>query len=135
MDIEKYFLEVDAQKQINRLAKKYNGKKIVIYGAGEYFQILVKNYDLSKLNIVAICDKKFEKDKNAESYGFTAIVPDDLKTLDYDLILVALLRDIYLCSYIETYILLDSKNEEKPVIPMIEPTFWYVIKTLLKNEK
>ena len=64
-DILTYFKEVNAQKQINKLARKYKNKKIVIYGAGEYFRILKENYDLSKLNIVGIADKKFETNKDA----------------------------------------------------------------------
>ena len=43
-----YFHNVKAQKQIDRLCKKYADKKIVIYGAGEYFKILNTNFDISK---------------------------------------------------------------------------------------
>ena len=40
MNILGYLKAVHAQRQINKLARKYKNKKIVIYGAGEYFQIL-----------------------------------------------------------------------------------------------
>ena len=60
----KYYNEVKAQKQIDKLTKKYKNKKIVIYGAGIMSEILFKNFDLSKLNIVAICDKNTKQQMN-----------------------------------------------------------------------
>ncbi len=39
MNILSYFKSVHAQRQINKLARKYKNKKLVIYGAGEYYQI------------------------------------------------------------------------------------------------
>ena len=65
MNILGYLKAVHAQRQINKLARKYKNKKIVIYGAGEYFQILKNNFDLSNLNIVGIADKKFETSKDS----------------------------------------------------------------------
>ena len=44
MNILGYLKAVHAQRQINKLARKYKNKKIVIYGAGEYFQILKNNF-------------------------------------------------------------------------------------------
>ena len=47
------------QKQIDKLSKKLKNKKLVIYGAGDFAKVLFENYDLSKLNILAVSDKKF----------------------------------------------------------------------------
>ena len=42
----------------------YKNKKIVLYGAGQFCNCVFENYDLSKLNIIAIADARFEdKDK------------------------------------------------------------------------
>ena len=57
-----FFNDNNAQKQIDKLAKKFKNKKVVIYGAGIYFQIIKNNFDISKLNIIGIADKKFEYD-------------------------------------------------------------------------
>ena len=70
MDYKKYFADVKAQKQINKLAKKYKNKKIVIYGAGIMAETLFNNYDTSKLNIVAVCDQKY-KDINTKFFDLT----------------------------------------------------------------
>ena len=126
LDILQYFRNVKAQKQIDKLAKKYKDKKIVIYGAGEYFNILQKNYDLSKLNIVAISDKKFEESKEANSTKFTPLTPEELKEFDYDVILVALLKDVSMCNYLESTLLINTKNENKKTQPIIEPNLSYL---------
>ena len=48
------------QKRIDKLSKKYAGKKIIIYGGGKAFELMCQNYDFSKLNIIGIADIKFE---------------------------------------------------------------------------
>lgn len=131
MNILNYFKAVHAQRQINKLARKYKNKKIVIYGAGEYFQILKNNFDLSKLNIVGIADKKFETSKNSNPTPYLALAPDELKDFDFDVILVALYDDTSLCDYLEYQLLINTENEGKPVRSIIEPTILYTIKVLL----
>ena len=58
-------------------------KKVVIYGAGDFAKVLFENYDLSKFNILAVSDKKFEKDKS-HFFGYKTISPEELKTFDCD---------------------------------------------------
>ena len=61
--------KIDFQQRINELAKKYNNKKIVIYGGGVLFSTAMQYYDFSKLNIIGIADKKFKnKDETLEGY-------------------------------------------------------------------
>ena len=131
MSILDYFKEVNAQKQINKLAKKYKNKKVVIYGAGEYFNLLNKNYDISKLNIVAICDKKFETSKELNKTKYNPIAPQELKEYDYDLIMVALYDDASLMDYLEYDLLINTKNENKKVISLIKPTFLCILRLIL----
>lgn len=127
----KYFKEVKAQKQINKLAKKFKNKKIAIYGAGEYFKVLYDNFDLSKLNVVAIADKKFETNKTSNYTSWEALAPEELKEFDFDVILVALYDDSSLMDYLEYELLINTQNEGKKVLSIIEPTFLYAIKVLL----
>ena len=131
MNILGYFKSVHAQRQINKLARKYKNKKIVIYGAGEYFQILKNNFDLSKLNIVGIADKKFETSKDSNPTPYLALAPEELKDFDFDVILVALYDDTSLCDYLEYQLLINTENEGTPVRSIIEPTILYTIKVLL----
>lgn len=129
----KYFKEVKAQKQINKLARKFKNKKIAIYGAGEYFKVLYDNFDLSKLNVVAIADKKFETNKDSNYTSWQALAPDELKEFDFDIILVALYDDSSLMDYLEYELLINTENEGKKVLSIIEPTFLYAIKVLLSK--
>ena len=132
-DILTYFREVNAQKQIDKLAKKFKNKKIVIYGAGEYFRILKENFDLSKLNIVGIADKKFESSKEINTFEYEALAPEELKDFDLDIILVALYDDVSVSNLLEYKLLLHTQNRNKPVLSIVEPTFFYIIKILLRK--
>ena len=131
MNILGYLKAVHAQRQINKLARKYKNKKIVIYGAGEYFQILKNNFDLSNLNIVGIADKKFETSKDSNPTQYLALAQEELKEFDLDVILVALYDDTSLCDYLEYQLLINTENEGKPVRSIVEPTILYTIKVLL----
>ena len=66
--LSKYFSiktnSVDFEKALLNTIEKLQGKKVLIYGAGEGFQALNKKYKFSaKLNIIGIADKKFEENK------------------------------------------------------------------------
>lgn len=125
-----YFKEVNAQKQIDKLTKKFKDKRIVIYGAGAYFQALNENFDLSGLNIIGISDKKFIDSKDT-NFDYPTLTPEELKTFDYDIILVALYDDTSICDYLEFDLLLNTPNENKRIYSIIEPTIKYIIKVLL----
>ena len=122
MDFEKFFKVYNAQEKINKLAKKYKNRRIVLYGAGQFAQILFENYDLSKLNIVGICDKKFEKEENKNFYGLNCIAPIDLYDYDCDLILISNF-DYKLFANIVDELLYGSKNDSLEVRPLIRLSF------------
>ena len=111
------------QKQIDALSKKYYGKKIVIYGAGDYFLFVRDNVNLSSLNITGISDKKFEVSKEENPSSYTALTPDELKNFDFDIILVLLKNDKKLCDYIEYELLMNTKNEDKKVLSLLDTKF------------
>ena len=59
MTLEETLIYSNVQVQIDKAAKKYRNKKILIYGTGLLSQKIFQNYDLSSLNIVGIVDMKF----------------------------------------------------------------------------
>ena len=128
MDLEKYLREINTQRQLDKLAKKCSGKKILIYGAGSFFELICKSYDISKLNIVAISDLKFANDTSLNNTRYRAIKPDEIKEFDCDVIVVALLNDLSVAKSIEKNILKGSKNAKVPIVPMLSPTFKYLLK-------
>lgn len=116
-DTLSYFKKIKSSEKIKKLAKKYQGKKVVIYGAGEYFSILYNNFDFSGLNIVGISDKKFEVSKNENPSEYIPLCPDELKDFDYDVILILLKDDEKMCDYLEYQLLVNTKNENKIIVP------------------
>ena len=82
-----YLKNYNIQKKIDKFAKKYKNKKIVIYGAGKLSDYIFKNYDLSKLNIIAVADKKFSK-KGDTFNNIQGIEPVGINDIDFDVIIV-----------------------------------------------
>ncbi|MBR1942656.1 hypothetical protein IJ843_02850 [bacterium] len=82
------FEQLKFSKHYEKLCKKLKEKKIVFYGAGLMFDYFAQNYDLSKLNIAGIADKKIET-KNIETYqGIKTLSFEELKNCDFDCILI-----------------------------------------------
>lgn len=133
MNFKEYFSKINVQKKIDKLAKKYKGKKIALYGAGSYASTLFENYDFSKLNIVAIADKKFEKEENKNFFNLNCVAPEDLKTLDYDLILIANFDVLYFWDYLENELLEGSANEDVKIRPLIHENLFDFIKKTFSN--
>ena len=77
-----YLKNYDIQKKIDSFAKKYKNKKIVIYGAGKLSDFIFKNYNLSKLNIIAVADKKFSE-KEETFNNIKGIAPVGINNIDF----------------------------------------------------
>ena len=71
---------------------------------------------------------KFANDTSLNSTDFKAIKPDDIKDFDCDVIMIALLNDLAVAKSIEKNILYGSKNKKVPIVPLLSPTFKYLIK-------
>ena len=89
-DLLNYLNNKQFQKRIDKLAKKYKNKKVLAYGAGLFFDVLLDKFDISKLNIVAISDKKFQD--TTEYKGVRAIPPCEIKNLSFDVLIIATLE-------------------------------------------
>ncbi len=126
-----YYKQINAQKQIENLAKKYKNKKIVIYGAGIMTKTLFENFDFSKLNIIAICDNKYKVSSEERFFAYKTINPKELITLDYDVIFVNLRKNNTFINKIKYRLIINSKNENKQVKALIEPTWQFLIKQVI----
>jgi ABC-type Fe3+-hydroxamate transport system substrate-binding protein len=80
--------ELKLQKKIDKLAKKYKNKKIMIYATGRYFDEMISNFDLSNLNIIGVSDKSFNSETQ-EYKGFKAFDPKDIKAQNPDIVLIS----------------------------------------------
>ena len=123
MEFLEYLEKYDAQEKIDKLVKKYKGKRVVLYGAGQFSQVLFQNYDLSGLNITAIADKRFEQDRPHEFFGLNCVKPNDLKVLDYDAILIANFDYKMFADILDEQILYGTKNAAVEIRPLISLNF------------
>lgn len=85
-----YFSKISEQKYLDKLSRKLKGKRVLLYGAGIITETIIENYDLSKLNIIGIADKRFERTGETDFMGLKAIKPDDINKYDFDSILITL---------------------------------------------
>lgn len=80
------------QKNIDALSKTLKDKKVIIYGAGILSELIFENYDLSKVNIIAVADRKFFS-VDDKFMGYKGINPIDLPDLEFDGVLIAVYND------------------------------------------
>lgn len=100
-------------EHLKNLEKKFKNRKVIIYGAGILFDYICENYNLKNLNIVAIADKKFEMTPAANYKGYRAINPEQLKSEDFDILLIANNYPVKIKQFLETVVF---KKEKKPKI-------------------
>ena len=88
--------------QLKKIIKKYRNKKVILYGTGKLFNEVIKNYNLSNLNIIAISDKKF-RDSNYEipkQYRcFRTIPPNEIHLLKPDIVFLTTEISFYVERY------------------------------------
>ncbi len=133
MDFKKYFKKINAQKQIDTLAKKFANKRIIIYGAGLYTQELFKICNLTKLNIIAVCDKKFNDNKEEKFFIHRTISPKMLEIEKFDILLISLFESGNLIYDLKYKKLIGTYNEDVLVQNILHEPVWYVIKVLFQQ--
>jgi len=80
------------EKRLDKIIKKYKKKKVLIYGAGSLCESILNHYDLSNMNIVGIVDKQFVENDNTNFYGYKTFNPNEIKNIDFDVMIYALLN-------------------------------------------
>jgi hypothetical protein len=85
---ENYLKRINFKKRLEYLNKTLKDKRIILYGAGTLLHYIKENYDLSKLNIIGISDKKFSEDiENQKCEGYKIICPENMIKYNPDCIL------------------------------------------------
>lgn len=92
----------DFQKNIDKLAKKYSGKKILAYGAGQFADIVLDNYDVSKLNIIGFSDNKYLYNQ-VDYRNFKTYSPEKIADISPDVVLMFVYDDIVIKEYFKDY--------------------------------
>lgn len=103
------------KKRIRDLSETLQNKKVLIYGAGEGFVELNKQYDFNKImNVVAVADIKFETETLYEN--FRAINPNNIINENFDVIILTNETTWRIVTYIESTL----KIKNKQIIPLFE---------------
>ena len=134
MDLKKYLEENNVQKQVKKLAKKCKNKRVVFYGAGEFFYLIKEACDLNEFNVVGICDLKFTTNPETNKTEYKTLIPENLKTEDYDAIIFTLYNDLQVLPHVEKTIK-TSKNKNTDIYPIMTPTIKYLFKRLFEQTK
>ncbi len=125
-----YLKSVKFKKYLNKLNKKLKNKTIVVYGTGILFQKILKHYDLSKLNIIGISDRKYvESDEGREELGYKIIPLDKITEYKPDYVLVATLKFISIMDDFRNNIF---KNSGTKILPLVDKPFLTLLKEIFE---
>ena len=129
-DLCNYLESINFSQNLEKLAAKFQGKSVVIYGAGKLFDVINRYYDLSKLNIVGISDEKFENHyENENYYGYKILNVEEVKKISPDCVLVATREYITVMEILISYLLKDTGILVKP---LARKSFFAVLKDIWK---
>ena len=112
-----YLYKFKFEKTLPKLIKELKGKTVILYGAGPFLELILKNYDLSGLNILGVSDKRFYFHEENETWqGYKVFSPDELKELkpNYVLVSTKLYINIIESLYYDT--LKDTNIKIKPLV-------------------
>ncbi len=116
-DFKSYLEELNFKKQFEKLNKKLKGKTVILYGAGSLFQYIKENYDLTKLNIIGISDKKFSEEQEGEIYLDYKIIPfSNITNYNADYVLIATQNYIGIVENFVCNVFDKTKTKVKPLV-------------------
>ncbi len=96
------------KKRLLMLKKKYKNKKVVLYGAGVFFDAIADVYNLNDyFDIVAVGDLRYEKQPIATYKGFTTCLPEEIKTLKPDVVIVSNVSPTQIFEFFERFEMLS----------------------------
>ncbi len=117
MNTEAYLKEINFCKILKTASKALKNKTVIIYGTGKLFQTICKNYDLSDLNIIGICDKKYnDEDFNKKEMGYNIVPSSKISEIKPDCILISTLKSYVLIDYLKDII----KNPSCKVLSLLD---------------
>jgi len=132
-NFKEYLEKKKAQKSIDKIAKQFSDKKVILYGAGFFASDLLRNYDFSKLNIVGVADMKFQDDTEGDFYGYKKVGPYDLLETDFDLLLLTTYDDEPVKDFLKDD-LLEGEEVKFKVKTLIKMSLWDYIKQVLSDD-
>lgn len=116
-DLYNWFKNKNLQKKLGKLSKKYKNKKVLIYGAGLFANVILEKFDISDFNIIGFVDLKYPENNY---YGYKIYRPDEIKFTNADIILIFTINYKQIEDYLKNF---ESEVNKIPVQPLIKPNF------------
>lgn len=108
------------QKQIDRVARKYKNKKILIYGTGMLSEAIFANYDLSALNIVGVVNIKYGTTQAKSFFDENCITLQEIKDVDFDIVLIANEDFITYKNQLENFLYSNNLKRRIKIKPLVK---------------
>ena len=125
-----YLKSVKFEKNLNKLNRKLKNKTVVIYGTGILFQKILKNFDLSKHNIIGISDRKYlDADEGREELGYKIIPLEKIADYKPDYILVATLKFLSIIDDFQNNLF---KGKGIKILPLVDKPFLTLLKEIFE---
>lgn len=128
-EIEEKLRVYKFNKQLVKHIEKYSDKRVLFYGAGNFFKLLNKNFDIKSLNPIGISDIKFISDKILSYQGYKAVTPEQIFDYKPDIVLLTLENNFYAEQYFIEKLFKQNKKKFK-----YKPIFSLPIKEKIKEE-
>ncbi len=118
--MKEYLIEFNFNKQYKELVTKLKNKTIIVYGGGKLFETICQNYNISELNIIGVCDRKFD-DNTADEYiyGYKKIPFSKLAEYNPDCVLVAIIDNSLIIKNFQDNLFRESKTIIMPFLKRI----------------
>lgn len=129
-DIKDLLNKYKFEKQLKKLNKKLKNKKVVVYGTGLVFQTILKEYDLSNINIIGVSDRKFEEsEEGQELLGFKKIPLNKIADYKPDYILIGALKFLPIMN---DFMHNKFSGTKIKVLPLLDKPFFTLLKEIFK---
>ena len=123
-----YLYKFHFDKTLPKFIKKLNNKRVMLYGAGVYLELIKKYFDISGLNIIGIADKRFEShEENIEFLGYKAFAPDEITEENPDYVVVATKKYV---NIIEDLYYNRLKGTKIKIKPLVKKDFFTLLKEI-----
>lgn len=127
-----YLEKYNFSKRLAKLQKKLHGKRIVVYGVGQFFKTIYENYDLSGLNIIGVSDNRFVNHEPDEEFlGYKTYALHEITDLNPEYIIIA--TKFYM-SIIEDFYYKTFKNKNIKIIPFVKKDFFTLFKEVFMSD-
>lgn len=118
--LKKFLEKKNIAKILEKMTKKYKGKRVLGYGTGQLANLILENHDISGLDLMGFADSKYMYEKE-DFKGYKTYSPQEIKDLNPDAIMLFVIQPKEIIEYFDFYF---SELGDIKKIKLVERTFW-----------